>query len=38
MARMGEKCVRGLVGKHGGKDHLVDLGVDGKIVLKRTLK
>ena len=38
MARMGEKCVTGFGGEAWGKGHLVDLGVDAKIVLKRTLK
>jgi hypothetical protein len=34
----GRSVLWGLVGKRGGKGHLVDLGVDGKIILKRTLK
>jgi hypothetical protein len=28
----------GLVGKPKGRDHLVDLGVDGRIILVRILK
>jgi hypothetical protein len=35
---LGRSVLWGLVGKRGGKDHFVDLGVEGKIILKRTLK
>ena len=34
MARMAkDKCVQVLVGVVKGKDHLEDLGVDGRVVL-----
>ena len=35
---MEAKCVKGFGGEAWGKSHLVDLGVDGKIILKGTLK
>jgi hypothetical protein len=40
VARMGEKdkFVPGFDGKPGGKYHLVDVGVDGVIMLRWSLK
>jgi hypothetical protein len=36
VARVGkqEGCIEGLVGKSEGKNHLEDLDVDGRIILK----
>jgi hypothetical protein len=30
----GERCMRVLVGKSEGKNHLEDLGIDGRMILK----
>jgi len=30
-----EKCVQGFGRETGGRDHLEDLGIDGRIILKR---
>jgi hypothetical protein len=38
VARMGEKCAMGFGGEAWGEGPLGDLGVDGEIILKRTLK
>jgi hypothetical protein len=37
VARMGERrsAYRALVGKPEGRNHLKDLGIDGRIILKR---
>jgi hypothetical protein len=34
VARREEKCINGLVGKMKERDHLNDLGENGKIILK----
>lgn len=33
-----QQCTWDLVGKHDAKDHLEDLGIDGRIILQRTVK
>jgi hypothetical protein len=40
VAGMGERrgAYRVLVGRHEGRNHLEDLGVDGMIILKRIFK
>jgi hypothetical protein len=40
VARIGkaEGCIESLVGKPEGKNHLKDLGVDGRIILKWIFK
>jgi hypothetical protein len=34
----GKKLLQGLVGKSEGKDHLVDPGVEGRIILRRIFR
>jgi hypothetical protein len=33
-----ERCIQGLVGKPEGRDHLGDLGMDWRIILKCNYK
>jgi hypothetical protein len=38
MHERNEKYDRLLAGKHGRKSHLIDLGIEGRIILKWSLK